>query len=365
MKIVFVGPAVSIHIQKWVDAFKAENEVHLVTMHPVQDASWHFENTHVLQVRNAFGYYLNAGELHSIVAKLQPDVVNVHYASGYGTLARRARIGKYILNVWGSDVFDFPYESKLKMRIIQKNLRAAEQIASTSEVMKRQTEKLIAPKKEIVVTPFGVDTTVFAPKEKAPQDKIVIGTVKTLSPKYGIDVLIKAYNEAFVNGLTNSELLIVGGGPQEAELKALAKSLPSAGNIQFLGFVKHDEVPKYLTQFDVYVALSESESESFGVAVVEAESCGVPVIVSNVGGLPEVVLDGETGFVVPHGDYAAAAEKMLLLSNNSDLRKKMGESAREFVCKKYAWNVCVGIMENMFNASIAEVPAKTIGKRKI
>lgn len=346
MKIVFIGPEISIHIQKWVDAFKDKNEVYLITMHPIVDGSWNFNNTKVLKVKNSLGYYLNAFQVHKIIKTLRPDVINVHYASGYGTLARYARIGCYILNVWGSDVFDFPYESKIKMQIIKKNLLAAEQIASTSEVMKRQTEKLISPKKKIVVTPFGVDTTIFCPKEKASNEKIIIGTVKTLSPKYGIDVLINAYNEVFVKGLINTELIIVGGGPQEAELKELASSLPASKNIKFLGFVKHNDIPKYLTQFDIYVALSESES--FGVAVVEAESCGLPVIVSNVGGLPEVVDDGITGYIVPHGDYNAASEKIMLLANNAKMRTEIGHNARDFVCKKYGWNVCVDIMEKLF-----------------
>lgn len=346
MRIVFIGPAISVHIQKWVDAFKIENEVHLITMHPVYDKDWYFENTHVLHIRNNLGYYANAFHVHNIIKKIKPDVVNVHYASGYGTLARCARIGRYILNVWGSDVFDFPYESKMKMRIIKKNLLASRQIASTSEVMKRQVEKLIIPQMDVVVTPFGVDVNEFSPIERQASDIITIGTVKTLSPKYGIDVLIKAYNEAYVQGLKASRLLIVGGGPQEAELKALASSLPAAQNIEFIGFVQHKDVPKYLTQFDIYVALSESES--FGVAVAEAESCGIPVIVSNVGGLTEVVKDGETGFVVPHGDYIVAAEKIILLSDNYVRRKKMGDMAREFVCKEYEWNVCVDIMKKLF-----------------
>ena len=347
MKIVFIGPAISVHIQKWVDAFKTEYEVYLITMHPA-DEDWNFDNTFVLNVRSNWGYYANAFQVHAIIKKIQPDIVNVHYASGYGTLARCARIGRYILNVWGSDVFDFPYESKMKMGIIKRNLSAAGQIASTSEVMKKQTERLITPKNEIVVTPFGVDTNKFSPIEKQSSDVVTIGTVKTLSPKYGIDTLIRAYNETYVNGLKNSRLVIVGGGSQEAELKSLASSLPAAHAIEFIGFVSHQTVPKYLTQFDIYVALSENESESFGVAIVEAEACGLPVVVSNVGGLPEVVEDGKTGFIVPHGDYVAAAEKIMLLSNDCSLRKKMGSMAREFVCKKYAWNICVDIMKKVF-----------------
>ena len=74
MKIIFIGPEISIHIQKWVDAFKNDNEVYLITMHPVNDNSWSFNNTIVLKFKNAFGYYLNALDVHRIVKDIKPDV---------------------------------------------------------------------------------------------------------------------------------------------------------------------------------------------------------------------------------------------------------------------------------------------------
>lgn len=360
MKILFLAPATSIHTQKWVNAFSKDNEVYLVTQHPCPE--YDFANTIVLPVKNGLGYYLNAISLHNIVKKINPDVINVHYASGYGTLARIAKLPPYILNVWGSDVYDFPYESKTKMNIIKKNLKAAYAIASTSYVMKEQTLKLYKHSKDITVTPFGIDTNLFKPCEmKSESEKFIIGTVKTLDPKYGISTLIKAYNYAFENGLKNSELILVGGGPQEIELKNLAKSLPCSDNIKFIGKIPNKQVPNYLTKFDIYCALSESESESFGVAVVEAESCGIPVIVSDRGGLPEVTENNNTGFIVPHSDYEAAGKKILELYNNEALRKEMGINGRKLAVERYDWNVCVDIMKNLYELIFNET--KEVNKK--
>ena len=349
MKILYIAPGNSIHTQKWIDAFSKDNEVFLITMHKpnlkIEDCSV-FE----LPIKSGLGYYLNAIQVHKIVKRIKPDIINVHYASGYGTLARLSKIDRYILNVWGSDVFDFPYESKLKMKILKRNLLAATQIASTSYVMKKQVETLIDVKKEIVVTPFGKDTSFFTPQKKKESDKVIIGTVKTLSQKYGISYLIKAYNYAFENGLKNSELLIVGEGEQRDELVRLANSLSAKNNINFVGLIPHVDVPKYLTKFDIYVALSESESESFGVAIVEAESCGIPVIVSNVGGLPEVVENNETGIIVPAKDFVEAGKAIINLASNKILRNTMASKARKLAVKKYDWNLCVDIMNNLYLA---------------
>jgi glycosyltransferase involved in cell wall biosynthesis len=349
MKILFIAPANSIHTQKWVSAFKINNEVFICSMH--RDISVE-ENAFYLPIKNKIGYYLNALVLRIIVKWINPDIINVHYASGYGTLARMAGLKNYILNVWGSDVYDFPYESKVKMRIMLKNLKNAFQIASTSEVMKKQVLKLITPSKDIIVTPFGVDLNVFKPLTKSPSKDFIVGTVKTLAPKYGISVLIQAFDYAVSLGMNDAQLIIVGGGGQENELKQFATSLKSKEKIKFIGRINHAEVPGYLTQFDLYAALSKSESESFGVAVVEAEACGLPVIVSNAGGLPEVVKENTTGFIVPVGDWKSAGEKMLQLYHDRPLCKKMGEAGRNWVLGKYDWNTSVPVMEKLFEDTL-------------
>jgi glycosyltransferase involved in cell wall biosynthesis len=353
MKILFIAPANNPHTQKWVHGFRVQHEVFLCSMHI--DPLLNIENIFYLPIKNKLGYYLNAFFLKRIAKKIKPDIINVHYASGYGTLARMAGLKNYVLNVWGSDVYDFPYESRLKMSIIKKNLKNAFQIASTSEVMKKQTLKLINPKKEIIVTPFGVDTNIFITIKKDFADKFIVGTVKTLAPKYGISTLLQAFDYAVSLGMSNAQLIIVGGGEQENELKMLSQSLPSNEKIVFIGAIKHSDVPGWLTRFDLFVALSESESESFGVAVVEAESCGLPVIVSSVGGLPEVVENNITGFVVPRGDWKCAGEKIFQCYNNRDFCKKMGEAGRELVLKKYDWNKCIQIMEKLFENVIESI----------
>lgn len=349
MKIVYIAPGSSIHTQKWIDAFSKNNDVFLITMHKPNIEIKNCK-VFVLSIKGSLGYYLNAFEVHKIVGNIKPDIINVHYASGYGTLARVSKIGRYILNVWGSDVFDFPYESKLKMKIVKRNLLSAAQIASTSYVMKKQVERLVNVKKEIVVTPFGIDTSFFTPQKKEESDKIIIGTVKSLSQKYGINYLIKAYNYAYENGLKNSELRIVGGGSQKNELVDLANSLPAKNNITFVGVIPHTDVPKHLTQFDIYVALSESES--FGVAIVEAEACGIPVVVSDVGGLPEVVQNNETGIIVPAKNYVEAGKAILTLASNKALRTEMATKARALAVERYDWKLCVKIMESLFTAFI-------------
>ena len=94
-------------------------------------------------------------------------------------MARKARLPKYILSVWGSDVYDFPYESRVKNHILKRNVRSASYLASTSNCMAVQLKKVMQDEKlEITITPFGVDLNKFDPKKYKEIEKEVLDRLK-------------------------------------------------------------------------------------------------------------------------------------------------------------------------------------------
>lgn len=340
MRVAFLSNLQSIHTVRWVNVFAEHgHDVHAISIKKPTESLHKNVQTHFLPFDPPFGYYLNVCHLKKILKKISPDILNAHYASGFGTLARLSGFHPLVLSVWGSDVYDFPYESNIKMNIIQKNLDAADIICSTSEVMKKQTEKLLKQPKEIFVTPFGIDTNKFTPKKESSDKVRIIGTVKTLAPKYGISTLIKSFALLLDKVSPNEDLklVIAGNGPQRKELEQLAKDLNINDRCEFLGKIPHDKVPEVLHSFDIYAALSESESESFGVAILEASACGLPVVVSDAGGLPEVVEDGVTGIVVPRNDPISAMIALNDLLCSKSLREEMGLSGIKRVSDKYSW----------------------------
>jgi len=354
LKLVMLAPASVIHTRRWATALAERGaEVVLATQHP--DADWlppAGVRVVVLPHVGTAGYFRNVPALRRLLDRERPALLQAHYASGYGTTAALARFRPWLLSVWGSDVYDFPYESRFKGWWLRRNLRSADAVASTSEAMARQVRRLLPAVGELAVTPFGIDSRHFAPRPRA-HDGVVIGTVKTLAPKYGIDVLLRAFARLAQGRSRDPRVLslqIVGGGPQRAELEALAVELGIGQQVRFSGSVPHAEVEHWLNGMDIFVAVSRLDSESFGVAVLEASACELPVVVSDAGGLPEVVADGVTGLVVPRDDPVALTEALEQLVDDADLRRAFGVAGRQRVQRLYEWSHSVDRMMSVLEA---------------
>jgi glycosyltransferase involved in cell wall biosynthesis len=278
--------------------------------------------------------------LKNIIENFKPDIIHAHYASSYGLLGAISDFHPFILSVWGSDVFSFPKKSFIHKAILKYVLKKADKLLSTSHVMVKETN--IYTDKSIEVTPFGIDMKQFKPmdiNDLFAEDDFVIGTVKTLEEKYGIEYLIKAFkilSDKYQN--MPLKLLIVGNGSLENKLKLLVKELNLEEKTIFTGNIPFVDIPKYHNMLSVSVSVSVCDSESFGVAIIEASACKKPVVVSNVGGLPEVVEDGITGIVVPRRDIGATAAAIERLVLDKELRLKMGNAGRERVKRLYNWN---------------------------
>lgn len=149
--------------------------------------------------------------------------------------------------------------------------------------------------------------------------------VGRLAASKGQDVLLRAAAGLGRRGLP-CEIVFVGRGPAESELRALAANLGLTERCQFLGGMDHEEVLRQMAQSTVTVV--PSRSEAFGLVSVESLSVGTPVVASAVGGIPEVIRDGCEGFLVPPDNHAALEEKLALLLSNVELRRQMERAAR-------------------------------------
>lgn len=366
MKIMMIAPGRSIHSNNWASAMcDRGHEVHFVTQESFTNNKYSFNDTvderfivHQLPIKGKIGFFLNGPFVKKLYKSINPDIVHVHQAAGYGLLGTFTSKKNALVSVYGWEIYDRA-NNFLWKPIIRYIFTWYRYIGSTSKCMKEQIYKVFPDlNKNVVVTPFGVNMQKFYYSE-VDKDELIIGTVKKMDVKYGIDYLIKAFSKTYNDlNISNPEIAsklyleLVGPGNQIDELKSISKQLGIDSRVRFIGRVPHTEVVNWLNRFDIYSAPSILDSESFGVAVIEASACRVPVVVSDVGGLPEVVEDGVTGYVVRAKNEDELSLRLTELAVNKEKRLEMGLNGEKSVKTKYEWSECVSLMERVYQSII-------------
>lgn len=353
------APGHSYHTKKWFDYFRANgNEVYVVsfTGGMIEEKYLHLIDTGVAEnntEKQKIKYLFQAQKVKKAIEDFAPDIISVHRASSYGTVAALAGLEKYVLSVWGEDIYSFPKKSPLHKAILKYSLRKASVLFSTSNAMAEEAGKYT--NRSFEITPFGVDMNLFSPSKRmrSHDGRFIVGTVKALSPRYGIDNLMKAvaiirqdYPEIPV------ELRIAGRGSHEAVYKQMALELGIANITTWLGFIPQEEAAREWANMDCAIIPSESESESFGVSAVEAQACGIPVIITDIPGLKEATIPGVTSIVVPRNSPKEIAKQIARIYNNTDLCLTMGKQGRAFVLAEYEMNHCFQRISNLFSEII-------------
>ncbi len=188
-----------------------------------------------------------------------------------------------------------------------------------------------------------------APRTRSHEsDCIKLGVAARLAPVKDISSLLSAMAllRQDPGGIT---LEIVGEGPSEAALRRESASLGLDDSIDFLGWT--DDVGERMRRWDIYV--QPSIAEGFGLSVLEAMAAGLPVVAAKSGGMPEVVIDGETGILVPPGDPKALAGAIAKLARDRDLRLALGKAGRERAMREFAIAYEVRAIESIYQKLLA------------
>jgi glycogen(starch) synthase len=236
--------------------------------------------------------------------RVDADVLHAHWLPA-GWVA--ARTGKpYVVQVWGTDL----ELARRLPRLARHVLGGARLVIAASTALADQARQLGA--RDVRVIPSGVNLPATVGEEAEPPEVLYAGR---LSPEKGVLDLVEA-----ARGLN---LVVAGDGPLRARVP------------QARGFVPHDELQVLYARAAVVVC--PSRREGFGVACLEAMAHARPVVVTRVGGLRDMVVDGETGIVVPPRDPPALRKALERLLADRDLRRRLGMAGRERARERFSW----------------------------
>jgi glycosyltransferase involved in cell wall biosynthesis len=171
-----------------------------------------------------------------------------------------------------------------------------------------------------VVIPNAVDVDA-APRARLEGDPPRIVTVGRLAAPKDALTLVRALAAL---GPLPFRAVLVGDGPDRAEVEAAVRSLGLADRVELAG--SRADVPDLLAAADLFVLSSRSEGAPF--SILEAMAAGLPVVASEVGGVAELVAHGETGLLVPAGDPAPLADALRTLLVDPGLRSRLGAAGR-------------------------------------
>ncbi len=209
------------------------------------------------------------------------------------------------------------------------------------------------PGGRIAVIHPGVDPVWFAPDpgvRRSPAPAFLyLGRLKRYK---GVDAAVRALALARA---TRADLTldIAGTGDDRPRLEALARELGVAGAVRFHGFVSEEHKRDLLRT--TWANVFPSPKEGWGITNVEAAACGTPSLASNSPGLRDSVRHGETGYLVPHGDAAALAERFLAFAADPALVERLGRAARTFA-EALTWDRAALATEAHLRSCLATVP---------
>jgi len=207
--------------------------------------------------------------------------------------------------------------------------------------------------RHVCIVPSGVNTQRFRPLPMRSararlglrQHEQIIGYIGRLVPRKGVDTLLRAFAHLVAaRPGAPLRLMIVGGeyrDPKQdmstelARLRGLAGQLDLGERAWFVGKRQPDELASYYGAADIMVSVPWYEP--FGLTPLEAQACGRAFIGSAVGGITYTVKEGITGLLVPPKDEAALADRLALLLDNDDLRRRLARAGRRHVEREFTW----------------------------
>ncbi len=320
--------------------------------------------------------------LDEVIRRERPDVLHAHSPALNGLAALRAgrRHGLPVVYecraFWEDAAVDHgtSREWGLRYRLTRaletRVFREADAVTTICEGLKGDIVARGIPEEKVTVVPNAVDLARFslagAPDPELQtrlslQDKVVLGFLGSFYAYEGLELLVEALPR-ILEALPQVRLLLVGGGPKEAALKAQVEALGLETRVIFTGRVPHDQVAEYYRLVDilVYPRLAMRLTDLVTpLKPLEAMAQGKLVLASDVGGHRELIRDGHNGRLFRAGDAAALAEAVKSMVAARDDWERLRANGRRFVEEERNWPRSVERYREVYEQAMEAVPAAT------
>jgi colanic acid/amylovoran biosynthesis glycosyltransferase len=291
---------------------------------------------------------LQATVLRDELQRAAIDHAHAHFASTAGRLANLAwRMGgpTYSVTAHAKDI----YHRDVRLDRLRDKLSSAAFVATVSEANRDYLDSILAGRARLHVVPNAVDLTRIARSRRRRPEPGRVLAVARLIEKKGLEDLVVACGLLLRRGV-RARLEVVGDGPLRAALEEQA--VRSGAAVTFHGALPQEEVLALYGIAAVFclpcVVASTGDRDGLPSSVLEAMALGVPVVTTPVNGLREIVVDGQTGLVVPERDPPAIADALERLLTDRRLAERLAAGGRILVEKRYSLERSVSALRALF-----------------
>jgi len=236
---------------------------------------------------------------------------------------------------------------------------------AVSRHMEQQLLSLGAVKEKLYYNPYGVNLSLFQPSQPEKSELIFIAVGRFVDKK-APNLTILAFAQVCYQ-YPQAKLIMIGEGVLLESCKMLAKSLGIYENIEFTGSLLQSAVAEKMRQARAFVqhsvTASYGDSEGTPNSVIEASATGIPVIATRHAGIKDVVIEGETGFLVDEGDVDGMAEYMIQLAENPELAQKLGEAGRKRIEEHFSLEQSLNNLWTIIKDSIEKNKAQQLTQK--
>ncbi|MBK8247905.1 MAG: glycosyltransferase family 4 protein [Gemmatimonadetes bacterium] len=301
-------------------------------------------------------------ELHAVLRARRPDLVL------FGALWPLGHMGPALHRKLGIRYGGFSHGLELTGALIPGVLshigRPASLVTAVSDWARRKLEPAFGWDGRMPLLPSGIDTGHFHPGVSDHEvrmrhglgDDPVVCCVSRLVARKGQDLLIRAWPQV-VSAVPRARLLIVGGGPYDARLRAMAAASPVAARITLTGAVSYAELPAHFRAGDVFAMPCRArwfglDIEALGAVFLQGAAVGRAVVAGDSGGAPEAVRAGETGLVVDPTSHTALAAALIELLTDAPRRARMGAAGAAWVHSEWTWDAMTARLRALMDAAV-------------
>ncbi len=299
-----------------------------------------------------------------IIQEFKPDIVHTHAAKA-GALGRKAAFAckvPIVVHTFHGHVFH-SYFGKLKtfiFKFIERRLAAkSDGIIAISEIQKHELSIIhkICPASKIKVIPLGFDLENFHLNKEANKniirdrysiksEEIAVAIIGRLAPVKNHNLFLDIVEETLRSSTKKMRFFIVGDGDERANIEIRVNEIIQKYGkvIEMTSWVK--DIGEFNAGMDLICLTSDNEGTP--VSLIEAQAGGLPVITTDVGGVRDIILEGETGYIVPKNNVSLFVEKLLLLVENEVERNRLSKNGWDFVKEKFHYTTLVKNMDEYY-----------------